>query len=309
MAPPDPSSAPTGGSSPRYPSRASPSWTSFPYSTCQPGGWCAPYRQPRDLSAAPTSAPTPAPWPPTSRMSARVPPGSSCGTWRPDTPGPRASCPRLQRGGVRAGGRWLATPQLDTGAPSDDEAAGSAQVNLWDATTLLPMANRVRPGVRPLLGNRSPPTASLSAPPAQTAHSSSTSTRSTGRPWPVTSPAQPHPRRVEPVPARPAVPVDLPGMASRHLTSMASASTATRIKMKGSDQLGRRDAGTAMPKKSRKPGRTHPPNIDPPRQAVAPIHGSALPPRREPQVALVRPERPRTSATLKGRPIHLPPAR
>jgi DNA-binding SARP family transcriptional activator/WD40 repeat protein len=36
-----------------------------------------------------------------------------------------------------AGGRWLATPQVDIGASVNGEAAGSAQVDLWDTTTLL----------------------------------------------------------------------------------------------------------------------------------------------------------------------------
>jgi DNA-binding SARP family transcriptional activator/WD40 repeat protein len=42
-------------------------------------------------------------------------------------------------GGVAfvAGGRWLATPQVNIGAVVNSEAAGSAQVDLWDATTLL----------------------------------------------------------------------------------------------------------------------------------------------------------------------------
>jgi WD40 repeat protein len=42
-------------------------------------------------------------------------------------------------GGVAfvAGGRWLATPQLDTGAAVNGEPTGSAQVDIWDATTLL----------------------------------------------------------------------------------------------------------------------------------------------------------------------------
>ena len=57
-------------------------------------------------------------------------------------------------GGVAfvAGGRWLAIPQLDTGAPDNYEAAGSAQVDLWDATTLLPTGEPLRvPGDAALL--------------------------------------------------------------------------------------------------------------------------------------------------------------
>jgi hypothetical protein len=49
-------------------------------------------------------------------------------------------------GGVAfvAGGRWLVTPELDTGAPVNSEAAGSAEVDLWDATTLLPVGEPLR---------------------------------------------------------------------------------------------------------------------------------------------------------------------
>jgi WD40 repeat protein len=57
-------------------------------------------------------------------------------------------------GGVAfvAGGRWLATPELDTGAPVNAEAAGSSQVDLWDATTLLPIGEPLRvPGDAALL--------------------------------------------------------------------------------------------------------------------------------------------------------------
>jgi DNA-binding SARP family transcriptional activator/WD40 repeat protein len=57
-------------------------------------------------------------------------------------------------GGVAfvAGGRWLATPELDTGASVGAEAAGSARVDLWDATTLLPIGEPLRvPGDAALL--------------------------------------------------------------------------------------------------------------------------------------------------------------
>jgi hypothetical protein len=57
-------------------------------------------------------------------------------------------------GGVTfvAGGRWLATPELDTGAPVNAKGAGSAQVDLWDATTLLPIGEPLRvPGDAALL--------------------------------------------------------------------------------------------------------------------------------------------------------------
>jgi WD40 repeat protein len=51
-----------------------------------------------------------------------------------------------------AGGRWLATPQLDMGAAVNGEAAGSAQVDLWEATTLLPIGEPlVVPGNAALL--------------------------------------------------------------------------------------------------------------------------------------------------------------
>ena len=59
-----------------------------------------------------------------------------------------------QPGGVAfvAGGRWLVTPELDTGAPVNAEAAGSAEVDLWDATTLLPIGEPLRvPGDAALL--------------------------------------------------------------------------------------------------------------------------------------------------------------
>jgi hypothetical protein len=49
-------------------------------------------------------------------------------------------------GGVHfvADGHWLATPQLDTGALANGEATGSSQVDLWDATTLLPIGEPLR---------------------------------------------------------------------------------------------------------------------------------------------------------------------
>jgi WD40 repeat protein len=43
-----------------------------------------------------------------------------------------------------ADGRWLATPQLDTGVSYNGAANGSSQVDLWDATTLLPIGEPLR---------------------------------------------------------------------------------------------------------------------------------------------------------------------